>query len=261
MLKFFITFLCFSFGLTVNAQDSDAYLDSTLIDTDIPKNDEPYTMDTTLTQYSFITNDDSVRNYGTGKNFPYMRNLDSALKVIGKIPIDTVDLDGSATPSKPARERQIRSVSTFSVSPFLRFILWVAAIAFLLFIIYRLFAKGNVFNAATAKTKTVKAEEQVSVNGDYDRLISQAITHNNFRLATRYLYLKTLYILSAANLITISPDKTNYQYVREMSNHTFYKDFVSLTSNYEYVWYGKFDIDKTLFERIEKEFKNYFQRL
>ena len=99
------------------------------------------------------------------------------------------------------------------------------------------------------------------MNGDYDRLISQAIANSNFRLATRYLYLKTLYLLSNLNLIIISPDKTNYQYIREMSNHRSYKDFVSLTSNYEYVWYGKFDMDKALYQRVENDFKNYFQRL
>ncbi|MEO7802136.1 MAG: hypothetical protein ABIR81_09060, partial [Ginsengibacter sp.] len=152
MLKLLTTIFCFSFAIIVYAQDTDAYVDSTLIDTDIPKNDEPYTIDTTVSQYSFITNDDSVKNYGARKDFPYMKNLDSIFKTIGKMPVDTVDLDGQGTTSKPARAGQVKSISTFSISPFLRLILWIAAIAFLIFIIYRLFAKGNVFSASSVRT-------------------------------------------------------------------------------------------------------------
>lgn len=261
MLKFFITIICFCFGIISYAQDNNIYVDSTLTDSDIPKNDEAYTIDTTIVQYNFITNDDTVKNYGTRKDFPYMKNLDSTLRSIGRLPVDTVDIDGPVTSSKPAGERQIRTVSTFVISPFLRFVLWIAVIAFLLFVVYQLFAKGKVFKAANTKTKADEVEQEAPANGDYDRLISQAVTNSNFRLATRYLYLKTLYLLSDLNLITISPDKTNYQYIREMSNHRSYRDFVSLTSNYEYVWYGKFDIDKTLYQRVENEFKNYFQHL
>ncbi|MEO7801227.1 MAG: hypothetical protein ABIR81_04470, partial [Ginsengibacter sp.] len=142
-----------------------------------------------------------------------------------------------------------------------RLILWIAAIAFLLVIIYRLFAGGTVFNASYVRSSTVTVEDETPANGNYDSLISKAISNNNFRLATRYLYLKTLNLLSNSNLITISPGKTNYQYTREMSNHSSYKAFVSLTSNYEYVWYGKFEIDRMLFQLVENEFKNYFQRL
>lgn len=262
MLKFFLTILYLNLGIIAYSQDIEAYIDSTLEDTDIPKNDEPYTIDTTLAQYSFITNNDSVRNYGTRKDFPYMEDLDSALKTIGKIPVDTIDLDGSSTASKPTRQRLKRPVTTFSVSPFLRLVLWIAAILFLLFIVYRLFAKGNIFKGRDAKTPAIEADEETPVNSDdYDRLISQAIANSNFRLAVRYLYLKTLHLLAAANFINLSPDKTNYQYIREMSKHSTYKDFISLTSSYEHVWYGKFDVDKKLFEYVEKNFKNYFQRL
>ncbi len=262
MLKFFITIIYLAIGIVAFGQEADANGDSLLNETDIPKNEEDYIIDTTIMQYTFNTNDDSIRNYGTPQDFPYMRSFDSALKAIGKIPADTIDLDGSSTASKSYRQKQYYPTTTFSVSPFLRVVLWIAAIFFLLFIIYQVFAKGNVFKSQSAKMPAAPSKEELPTNeNEYDRLIAQSILNNNFRLAIRYLYLKTLYLLAASDLISLSIDKTNDQYTREMSKHHTYKDFIMLTSNYEYVWYGKFDVDKKLFEHVETNFRNYFKRL
>ncbi len=104
-------------------------------------------------------------------------------------------------------------------------------------------------------------DDSPSDAADFDKLIFQSKTNKNYRLAIRYLYLKTLHVLAASNLIAISSEKTNYQYIKEMSTHAGYKKFAALTSNYEYVWYGKFDVDQNLFERIENDFKKYFQSI
>ncbi len=247
--------------MLVFAQEGASGPDSTFADTDIYKNDEEYTIDTIISQYSFVTNDDSAKNYGTADDYPYMANLDSSLKAIGKLPVDTVNLDGTSSAVKPVTKRKMPA-SDISVSPGLRLLLWTAAIGFLIFIIYKLFSGGNIFKRQYLNLPSKPLEDDSPADAaDFDKLISQSKTNKNYRLAIRYLYLKTLHVLAASNLIAISSEKTNYQYIKEMSRHAGYKNFTALTSNYEYVWYGKFDVDQSLFERIENDFKKYFQSI
>ena len=104
-------------------------------------------------------------------------------------------------------------------------------------------------------------EEVITRESDFDALIRTALQNSNYRQAVRYQYLRTLHILADKNFIELAPDKTNFQYVREIANRNHQNDFASLTLNYEYVWYGEFDIDKNIYQKIENNFTSLNQKL
>ncbi len=104
-------------------------------------------------------------------------------------------------------------------------------------------------------------EEVVTSESDFDRLIRLALTAGNFRLAVRYQYLRTLHHLAGRNYIEMAADKTNYQYVQEISNHQLRNDFASLTLNYEYVWYGEFQIEQVIYHKLETAFSGFNQKI
>jgi hypothetical protein len=140
---------------------------------------------------------------------------------------------------------------------------WILAIFFIVFILYKLFLTESIFRK-TPRSNSVTSqldEERVITFFTYEKLINDAIANRDFRSAIRYLYLQTLQKLSVAGLIQMSPDKTNYEYVKELSGRVHQDEFASLTLNYEYVWYGKFNIDQETFNRLQKQFKQYHQKL
>jgi hypothetical protein len=49
--------------------------------------------------------------------------------------------------------------------------------------------------------------------------------------------------------------------VQEIANHNHRQDFAALTLNYEYVWYGEFDIEKDIYQKIENGFINLNRKL
>ncbi len=91
-------------------------------------------------------------------------------------------------------------------------------------------------------------EEPESLNeySEYNVLIHEAESKNDFNLSIRYLYLQSLKKLADHELIIFSPDKTNNKYVQELSGNSYQQEFASLTHNYEYVWYGRFQLSNTI---------------
>lgn len=89
---------------------------------------------------------------------------------------------------------------------------------------------------------------------DFNAEITKAITENNYRLAVRLLYLSALKELNDAGQIKWKADKTNAAYVSELSGHSQAGLFRILTIQFEYIWYGNFNISKTAFNSINHQF-------
>ncbi len=88
---------------------------------------------------------------------------------------------------------------------------------------------------------------------DPSSLIEQAITAENYRLAVRLYYLKTIRELSLKGEIQWKPDKTNSSYLEEMEKHDLYQKFQNMTRIFERVWYGNRSLNATDFEQIRPE--------
>jgi hypothetical protein len=87
--------------------------------------------------------------------------------------------------------------------------------------------------------------------------IQEAIDARNFRLAVRLLYLQTLKTLTDRNRIQWKPEKTNRQYAYELANSPLRPGFESLTTQFEYAWYGDFPVDEAQFARIRSQFSAF----
>lgn len=209
--------------------------------------------DTTLYINNLPFPADSMQNWKDLKEFAYAKYLDSLLKEKQKTQVRSKP--GSYEPGV---------MNSILASSVVRVFLWTLAILFILFILYKLFLAEGVFKreSRAVKQQTPEVEEEViSSESDFNNLINQALQANNYRQAVRYQYLKTLHKLSDRNLVELAKDKTNFQYVRELRNPAFQNDFASLTLNYEYVWYGEFIIDKSIYQKIESNFTALNQKL
>ena len=210
------------------------------------EDDEP--ADTSLYKNDLNLSYDSIKNWRNLKDYAYTKYLDSLLKNIKR-------------KEPPAPRKSI--LSNLFNSNIVTVLLWTAAIAFILFILYRLFLAEGVFKRKpkSAKTEAEVAEEIITNESDFDAMIRQAMQNGNYRQAVRYQYLRTLHLLAEKDMVQLAPDKTNYQYVSEIANRSYQQDFASLTLNYEYVWYGEFEIDKNIYDKIESNFRGFNQKL
>lgn len=87
--------------------------------------------------------------------------------------------------------------------------------------------------------------------------IDLAVEQQDYRRAIRMIYLYSLKLLSDKNVIDWLPAKTNHDYLYEIKNKHFQKQFSQLSYYFEYVWYGDFQANAIQF----KEMKNAFSGL
>lgn len=104
-------------------------------------------------------------------------------------------------------------------------------------------------------------EQEELENTDYEQLLKKAIQQGDYHAATRYGYLIALKMLTQNDLISWGLQKTNLDYLRELNSHSLKPDFEVLTTYYEFVEYGDFEIDKIQFETFQTTFHRFKTRI
>lgn len=194
---------------------------------------------------------DSMRVLKGEKEFTYMQYIDSFFRH-HKFPEQEV-VKAQDEENKPG---------IFAI-PGLRIIYWLLAIAAALWIVWKLFmGQGSIFTRNRKLRREILEDESVlQEDVAMEHLIDKAIGERNYRLATRYLYLQTLAMLGEQDMISLAPQKTNYQYIRELKGKQQQQSFSTLTLQYEYAWYGNFVLSASQFEIIHRNFQSFMQTL
>jgi len=141
-----------------------------------------------------------------------------------------------------------------------KYVFITLGIAAILFAVFKL-SGMDIRMIFTGRSKEISLPFEESLENiheiSFDEEISQAVNNQNYRLAVRLLYLKSLKKLSDGGRIEWRPDKTNSQYVNEIIHPAQKSSFKKLTLQFEYVWYGDFSIDKESFRRIDTSFTEF----
>jgi hypothetical protein len=96
---------------------------------------------------------------------------------------------------------------------------------------------------------------------NFEGAIRDAIDSKNFRLAIRLLYLQSLKNLSDKGHIQWQINKTNSDYIYEVSAAPWVSKFRSLTYNFEYTWYGEMSVDSNYFQSLHVQFQQFNNQL
>ena len=120
--------------------------------------------------------------------------------------------------------------------------------------------KNNKFDEIISETTAIESAEQLK-NIGYEDQIKRAEEQGNYRLATRLYYLWSLKKLIDTDLIQFHIKKTNKDYCQELSGKTIYEDFSQCTQYYNYVWFGEFNIDNLMYDKIQMQFNLLLKQL
>ena len=114
-----------------------------------------------------------------------------------------------------------------------------------------LFRKKNVITAKETE-EDFSTEDIFAIN--YQKEIDKAVSQGNYRLAIRLQFLRLLKNMSEKNIIRYKQDKTNLDYLMELHPTGYYNNFFRITRNYEYSWYGQFNVSEDAYKIIRNDF-------
>ncbi len=228
------------------------------------ENSDTTTVDTAL-QKKLLKSNFQILKWKQSREFSYMHYLDSLLRKQKDLRTDTVSIDEKSGRINRVHQH-IRRPSTLNNilnSLPLKMFFWLLALIFIAFITYKVFFKNGIFTGRKKITEENDEESLQELNeiSAYDNLIAEAENTEQFNLATRYLFLKTLKNLSDRRFINFTAEKTNKEYLKEMKPNNYFSEFRELTRNYEYAWYGKFPIDKEEYQKLKEAFDSFNKKI
>ena len=143
-----------------------------------------------------------------------------------------------------------------------RDLLWIIILCSFIGVVIWYLASSNIslFRKESKKITDDKIEEEFTddiFTINYEKEIQKAVDGKNYRLAVRLWYLKTLKELSDRNIIDYRHERTNSEYVNSLFGKRYYSDFFRLTRNFEYTWYGQFNLSADAYEMMRADFSNF----
>ncbi len=261
MIRLLIIPCLFFYTLTAAAQQKEyVYSDSSLMEKsdtiqgvtyDDEKEKVQLPSDTLATINEKNADADSMLSLVKDEKFSYINNLDSLLK----------------NQEKKEREALNKTVERLGFwqrllsGGLLKLILWALAIIFIVIIVYHIFLNNVMFRKKSRSIlqEEISEEEQFFLL-DYDALIRQSYLLADYRMATRYLFLKTLRSLAEKEMINYDASKTNSRYLQEIPT-ALQPVFSTLLLSYERVWYGHSVIPQEAYQRLETRFTSFFKNI
>lgn len=134
----------------------------------------------------------------------------------------------------------------------------IAVSVWLLLRFFNIDSSGIFRSASDSGSKIHFHDSKISsADFDFEKEIRIAAESENYSKAVELEYIFSLTLLNQEKVILWSPEKTNHDFCREISDQNLREHFRHLTTLFEYVWYGDFQIDRSLFSDIQQSFKTF----
>jgi hypothetical protein len=239
-----IILLTFQFGYAQRAASAKYIDDNNIQDTTqkiLPVNDE-------LVVDVRLLPDDRIEEYKNDPDFNYNTNL--------------AEPDDWITKIKNWINQQLATLTTSEAYSTIFDYIYYALMIIALILIARGLLKADrrslLFGKSNSDELKMNELNEDIRNLNFDDLISSAIETKNYKLAIRYLYLKSLQLLSDQGVLELKENKTNHQYLSEIKNSRLSGAFRNVMTIFEWIWYGEFSIDESTMNNSQDEFNELF---
>ncbi|MBO9565997.1 MAG: DUF4129 domain-containing protein [Niastella sp.] len=152
------------------------------------------------------------------------------------------------------------STAEFLSDSTVRTIIYIILGVILVLIIYRIVVVNNLFMTPASRKRIEESQEPETEidDNDLDTKVRKAIQEKNYRLAIRFMYLKTLRSLNEKGWIRYHAQGTNNEYINQVHHYGAGNEFRFLTHVYEYVWYGEFSLTEEQFNKVQQNFQHFY---
>lgn len=137
------------------------------------------------------------------------------------------------------------------------YILIALAVAAIVFGSYKSEVKGLFFSNKNKNGLNASEILEDIHSIDYEKMIEEAIAGKKYRYAIRLNYLRSLKFLSDKEIINWKINKTNREFLKEIKSNTIKSKFEKLTTDFESIWYGGFEIDHSEYKHLQNIYSDF----
>lgn len=171
------------------------------------------------------------------------------------------DYDGKKVKTK---EDNNKNTIFFNLHKF-NWLFYSILVAAIIYLAYIVLSGGSTGILRANKNKTLNDIDDFNAehieHADIMALINQAEANMDFRLAIRFYYVLVLKAMSLKDYITLEDDKTNAEYLNEISHTPFSEAFAHVSYLYDYIWYGKFILEPLQYTKAKQNFTSLLKRV
>ena len=143
---------------------------------------------------------------------------------------------------------------------------WKILLFLLIFTIVIIVAYVYLKNKKPTNKKVITDEEdawnpETVTKTELELRLEEAINQENYRECVRIYFTFILKELIRKNWIQWKREKTNHDYVIEMTRKKDALSFISCVRIYDLVWYGEYKIDEDVYFLLKPELENYYKSL
>lgn len=141
------------------------------------------------------------------------------------------------------------------------YILGISVVIVLIMMLLRVNAFKVFYSGQGANTFKHNALDENIHEMDFEKLIQEAMSKNDYRMGVRLVFLFALKMLSDKNLIHWDQGKTNHDYLDELNAADLKTGFNELNYYFECAWYGNFKINREMFSKVQLIFNEWKGKL
>jgi hypothetical protein len=155
--------------------------------------------------------------------------------------------------------------STFAIPEELIYVAYAFIIIIVIFILMKIFriqsfGSNQKVNIPDKSVKMDASDEEM-MESDLERFLKEAIKQQNYKLAIRLNFLIILKELTERNWIRWKKDKTNRDYLSEMSVRKEIQTFTDLTRIFEKSWYSENQIKEKDYIQLSPYFTSFIEQI
>ncbi|UKM66101.2 hypothetical protein GSB9_02674 [Flavobacteriaceae bacterium GSB9] len=184
--------------------------------------------------------------------------------IVSKTPSGSGEYEDYKKTEDPRKEEDNQDFFSINLGP-LSWLFYLAIIGAVIFLVYILLNEGSSGLFSRNRNQSINIYNEITADNiedtDIDAFILNAEKTGDYRLAIRYYYLLVLKHLSLKNHIKFEDDKTNSEYLNEIYDKPFSKDFEYTSYLYNYIWYGEFPLNANAYQKAKTNFATLLKQV
>lgn len=142
----------------------------------------------------------------------------------------------------------------------LKYVFYILVAGAILFVVIKILQNINSSPSISndnGRIYTLQEVEEKILEIDLNKILNDALSAQDYRLALRIHFLIIIKALSLKGKITWAKDKTNWEYYNEIKDENIAFKFKEIIVPFEVIWYGEHELNENQYNKLQPPYNSF----